>query len=219
MRFHQLARTAPAKISLIALALTAVVVGCSSDPADTDSDGSADADADGATEPYCGPANTCPVDVTGVDLDTPVVSFKADVFPIFQRTCNDNLCHGAPPARYLMADLELGPADGADATDEELANIVADLTTKDSAVAPAGTKNVVPGDWQNSFLMLKVDGCQNDAGLACAGNTEAQEDSVCEKSCGDGMPQIDTGKEGEFPLSDADRTTIRRWIHQGALAN
>jgi hypothetical protein len=160
---------------------------------------------------FCGVADSCPPDTSGVDLTTPV-SFRANVFePIFQTSCNDRLCHGHQT--LSRGGLWLGPESG-EVPDELLESIVTSLL-EPSATAPA-MKNVEPGDPTRSFLMLKVDGCQNRAGLDC----EAQEGALCDGACGDGMPQFDSPETNEvFPLSDEQRHTIRAWIAQGAQNN
>ena len=150
------------------------------------------------------------------------MSFEQDIIPIFQQHCNNSTCHGS--STRSRADLYLGPRSAAPTADER-ANLVADLTTRPSVLGPTETLNVVAGDWTKSFLMLKVDGCQNDVGLECPGGTDANEDSVCQpaKNCGDGMPQLDvtdvSEDEAPYPLSADERNTIRRWIQQGAENN
>lgn len=160
--------------------------------------------------PYCGPASQCPVDVTGVDLTTPV-SFANEVFPIFQRSCALTACHVSP---VPSANNYLGPQTGTPTTDE-FAMLIDGLKTP-SATAPA-MHNVVPGDWQNSFLMLKVDGCQDTRGLDCT----VQDVRDCfENPCGIGMPNLDKPSEGKvFPLPEVERNKIRAWIAQGAQNN
>lgn len=160
---------------------------------------------------FCGPANTCPPDTTGVDLTAPV-SFRSDIFePIFQTSCNGITCHG--PQGDPRGGLWLGPSTG-DAPDAMLESIVTSLL-EPSATAPE-MNNVEPGNPDASFLMLKVDGCQDQAGLSCT----VQEGAVCDASCGDGMPQFDSPDTGEvFPLTDEQRHAIRAWIAQGAQNN
>jgi hypothetical protein len=72
-----------------------------------------------------------------------------------------------------------------------------------------------PENPENSFLMLKVDGCQNCIGVkecASPGGTDCctPQDSKTE-ACGDRMPQ------GSQALVQAERDIIRKWIVQGAL--
>jgi len=199
---------------LFATGSAATAAGCSSTGSNADIAGSF---------PYCGPAASCPASVEGVDLDAPVVSFQNDVFPIFQQSCNDTACHGS--TNNPAGELYLGP-ESATPSSAELANVVSALITTPSAIGPEGTLGVVAGDWQKSFLMLKVDGCQNDVGLDCSGDAKANQDSACDppEPCGDGMPQLDQEDADSlgtdpFPLGEDQRHTIRRWIHQGAQNN
>jgi len=137
-------------------------------------------------------------------LTTPTVSFAADVFPIFAVSCNEQLCHGS--ATGARADLYLGPA--TEASREQINGVHADLQ-RASLTAPE-LMLVAPGDPRHSFMMLKIDGCQNSLGLDC----EA-EPNLCRADCGDPMPPL---PRDEYPsLSNDQKDTIRRWIAQGAL--
>ena len=139
----------------------------------------------------------------GADLSSPSVSFAADVVPIFVRNCNDDLCHGF--AEAPRANLYLGPE--APATSEQIQAVHAGLT-RASRTAPA-MMLVTPGAPQQSFLMLKVDGCQNSLGLTC----DAEPNS-CRADCGDPMPPLPRDVYPE--LSQNEKLTLRRWIAQGA---
>lgn len=201
---------APLAMSVLALASPACSDGTTEDDGATDG-GSGGTTTDGPPiASYCEPAGSCPVDASGADLTAPV-SFEADVMPIFQASCNDTLCHG--DRTRARGDLWLGPEEGETASAEDLDTIVSTLTGKGSELN-TDLKNVVPGDWENSFLMHKVDGCQNDLGLDC---DESLLDStaVCGESCGDGMPQ----DEDLYALTEDERNTIRAWIAQGAENN
>jgi hypothetical protein len=103
--------------------------------------------------------------------------------------------------------------------------LVTYLTTSMSKVSPS-TPLVSPGNWQNSFMMMKLDGCQNQMGLDCT--PEAVDSSmVCEASegvyapCGDGMPQSEgtATSPTPYPLESAALTKFRAWIQQGATFN
>lgn len=184
----------------------------------TDSDGGTgggSADDGGSAIAYCNPAATCPVDDSALDL-TVAVSFQADVLPIFQTRCSDSLCHGEQGKS--AASLYLGPEPGGPAlTTEETASIISYLTSAGSELAP-DSQLVVPGDWKTSFLMAKVDGCQNSGDFVCP--EPQQQLTVCtEDPCGDGMPQMDKDESMPFPLSADENLTIRRWIQQGAANN
>ncbi len=182
---------------------------CSTESIEDDSTGTGGSSA-GA--PYCQPADTCPVNVTGVDLVTPV-SFATDVLPIFQATCASIVCHGVKGAS--SADLWLGPPVGGTVTPADVTMII-DTLKLPSKTAPAMT-NVTPGDWQNSFTMLKLDGCQNTVGLQC----EPQDARDClDNPCGAAMPQLDDPDEGDmYPLTVDERNKVRAWIAQGAQNN
>lgn len=188
---------------------------CSSEDGTDTADGSGSGGSGSGSEiPYCEPASTCPVDVSGVDLSTPSVTFAQDVLPIFQARCNDSTCHGSGRT-HSAAQLYLGPPSGTTPTAEELTSIHGQLTSQSSQIA-SNAQLVVAGEWAQSFFMAKVDGCQDAGDFTCNGSVAG---SACRTDCGDGMPQTLAGssKGAPYPLSDDERTTIRRWIHQGAL--
>ncbi|WP_394838365.1 hypothetical protein LVJ94_15805 [Pendulispora rubella] len=62
---------------------------------------------------------------------------------------------------------------------------------------------VTPGDPAQSYVMHKLDGDQKQLAAACTG----------EPDCGSQMPQ------GQPPLAQSTRDTIRRWITEGAADN
>jgi hypothetical protein len=151
-----------------------------------------------------GPA--CPIDYTDLDLSAPVVSFATDVFPLLRRSCGlSSVCHGSPTTS--KADLYLGPkkSDTSTVIDTALYQmIIGGLSNVPSKTAPA-ISLVKPSDPSQSFLMLKMDGCHNAAGLACTPQPNAKSGTPC----GDRMPQ-------GGGLCAEDRDVIRRWIAQGA---
>ncbi len=165
----------------------------------------------GSAETYCNPASTCPYDASAEDLTTPV-SFRSDVFPIFQASCNESSCHGRENGAF--GGLYLGPETGTP-TEDQYTQIVTMLTTKTPEVT-SGVGLVTPSNWQQSLMMLKVDGCQNDAGLACG---EAPFGSLCNEPCGDAMPPLAPNETPPFPISVEDRRVLRAWIAQGAQDN
>ncbi len=179
--------------------------GCSSDEPSGDGD---------STVPYtfCAPAETCPPSVAGVDFDTPV-SFKTDIYDAFLvNSCGGGSgCHASATLTGLALGTPAAPLNPSD--------VVADLKARTSEIS--GTKNVIPGDWENSFLMMKLDGCQNQSGLTCNSNAGSLVLSVCDQPCGDGMPQSegDTANPNAYPLTKAQRDKVRAWIMQGALDN
>jgi putative intracellular protease/amidase len=105
------------------------------------------------------------------------VSFSADIRDIFARGgCASSSCHGAAVA--LGLDLRPGADYGS------LVNV--------AAVEDQTKQRVLPGDAQNSYVVIKVEGRQTVGGR---------------------MPL------GEAPLDSIDVATLRRWIDQGALDN
>jgi hypothetical protein len=162
---------------------------------------------DGEPEPTGCKAPACPVDTSGVDLTTPAVSFELDVLPVFRRSCGlSSACHGSQGSS--AAKLYLGPKKSDTTTVIDAAfrqKLIDGLADVPSLTAPA-VALVEPGDPAQSFLMLKVDGCHDSAGLAC----KPQPKSKSGAQCGDRMPQ------GSTPACPEDRDVIRRWIAQGA---
>jgi hypothetical protein len=153
-------------------------------------------------------AGSCPFDYSQFDGTTPQVSYETDVLPIFRRSCGlSPVCHGSTTSGG--AKLYLGPA-LTDATPDAAARqtIVDALVGQPSKTAPS-TNIVASTDPEHSFLMLKMDGCQNSAGLTCT----AQPAATCDTACGDPMPQ--TGDR----LAASERDVVRRWIAQGAQNN
>ncbi len=149
------------------------------------------------------PQEVCPTfDYSSFDGQSPVVSFNADILPIFAQNCTDVGCHGnaATPASGLF----LSPApDAADfPADEDTRGTIVDTYL----VAPARTTpdkaRVAPGEPDQSFLMDKLDGSHACIDVSCPGN-----------NCGQRMPR------GHDQLPADTRDTIRRWIAQGALVD
>lgn len=152
-------------------------------------------------------APDCPFDYGGLDLSSPSVSFEAEVFPLLRRSCGlSNVCHGSDSSS--AAGLYLGPKKSDTTTVIDAAlyqKIIAGVADVPSKTAPA-MDLVEPGDPSKSFLMLKVDGCHNEAGLACKAQPKAKSGAPC----GDRMPQSSS------VLCAEERDLIRRWIAQGA---
>ncbi|MBX3188187.1 MAG: hypothetical protein KF819_14290 [Labilithrix sp.] len=118
--------------------------------------------------------------------EAPPAKFKADVLPILRTSCALTACHGS-------ASSNLGihlPEDAA---------LVYKELQKVSPTAN-GVKFVVPGDPENSYFMLKIDGTQGKVGAKCANGT-----------CGDQMPP-----RPDPLLSARRRDVVRRWIAAGA---
>ena len=183
------------KSCLIALSCVLAVFACSS----SDDDG-------GDDNSKCA---GCPFDYTGFDPNAGgTVSLQNDVMPILARACNlSTSCHkGLAGGR---GSLSMGPnrsalAQGVSAPD--LMTIHGAILAA-SVTAPSVAR-VAPGDPANSFLMMKMDGCQDQV-APCMVQTGAMSNGVC----GDLMPQ------GSSLLDCDERDVIRRWIAQGALLN
>jgi hypothetical protein len=156
-------------------------------------------------------------------LDTTAVSFKGDVFTaIIRPTCNSSACHGVPLAQstgvYPGAGLYLGPAasDNSTTVDATLLATIWGELQRSSATAPS-MKIVAPTDPANSFLMLKLTGCQNTKSLTCM--VQSVSASETKTGCGDSMPPSCFAQSSNVALSDAQIATFARWIAQGAQNN
>jgi len=206
------------KIRYLILATPALLVlpqiGCSS---------TASPSGSGSTDCMKNPITpTCKTVALG-DTTTPVVSFKTDIFgPIIRPTCNSAACHATTLAQrtadFPPAGLYLGPAASDNATqitDTLLSTINGELLLS-SKTAPS-MKIVAPGDPTQSFLMLKLTGCQNTKSLACTVQSPTLSETM--SGCGDTMPPSCFAQSNSVALSDAQIATIGRWIAQGAKNN
>jgi hypothetical protein len=119
--------------------------------------------------------------------------------PFFSTTCAFGGCHDG---RSRLAGLYLGPnfTDGA-ADANTRAEVHAALLSQ--ATTTPDLPRVTPGDPSHSFVLLKLQGCQNDVGLTCTG-------SVAGKPCGARMPALSE------PVPAEKRRLIARWIAAGA---
>jgi hypothetical protein len=137
-------------------------------------------------------ARTCSADVTPAsDPASPVVTFEADVAPIFATSCAFSTCHGSHSvAGNHGVFLGATGAHGMTAVKTSLQGA--------SKALPA-MKYVVAGDVANSFVLHKLDGSLCGLDAQCVGG-----------SCGKSMP------EGNDLLPQDSRDTVRRWIAQGA---
>lgn len=180
----------------LAVPLAAVGGGCSSGGGDDSGSG--------------GAGNTCPFDY-GDYTPTSDPSFANDVMPVIQRACNLSTCHGSSLPK---GDLFMGPSlfsMGMMVTPDQATIdmvLTEELINIPSATAPA-VMLVMPGSPENSFMMTKIDGCQNVRGFTCT----AQGGAVTNGVCGDDMPQ------SQPPLPDSEKNMIRDWIAQGAKNN
>lgn len=213
---------------LLLLPLGAALGACSeaSDGGTGDGDsetGDGDGDTGDGDGPYryCSPADTCPPSIEGVDLTTPV-SFRNDIYtPYLLGGCGEAAgCHG-PPAG--VANLVFGKSNMPPLDDAGITALIDQLKNDEPEIAPT-ERNVVPGDWQSSFLMAKLDGCQNDYGLTCNTSSGHLLLSVCSEPCGDGMPASEGTATNPTPFATTAEQRvmihkIRAWIAQGALDN
>jgi len=143
----------------------------------------------------------CPVVDDG--QEGPPVSFRQDLLPAIQRNCSDVPCHGKETGGAAGLFLAPPPPAAADAS-----GVLGRLVGVPSRTA-SGLRLIAPGDPSQSFLVIKVEGCQNALGLTCT----AQPGAVTAGPCGDTMPQ------GARPLCNAERVFLRHWIRQGASDN
>lgn len=131
--------------------------------------------------------------------NSPKVSFKADVLPIFRTSCGlSSSCHGnenGPGGQHYLGPKNSDP----DPSGAQIATIFAQSVGKMPDL-DAGMNIVTPGDPEHSFMMYKLDG------LACAKLA-----CVAKNACGTLMPQ-----GSAEPMPAAKRDIIRRWIAQGA---
>lgn len=197
-------------LSLLLLGLS--LPACGSDEPASDGGGGS-----GGGASMCG---TCTEPDATVDLMTPPVSFKTDIFDTFLRgSCSTLTCHGVAPAMatelYPGAGLYLGPP-----PDNTMTPITPELVTSivnglKAASKTAPTMKIVePGNEAASFLIAKIHGCQNERGLAC---TQQSAGLIrCKSSaCGDIMPPTDNIVQ----LTAEQKNTFRRWVAQGAQDN
>lgn len=133
------------------------------------------------------------------DTSGPEVSFTADLMPFFSVTCAFGGCHDGDTREaglYLGPNVSKGPADVATEHEVHDSLLSAATTTKD-------LPRITPHDPGRSFLMLKVEGCQNAVGLTCGDRTAGE-------PCGARMPYLSE------PLAPEKRAMLARWIADGA---
>jgi hypothetical protein len=124
------------------------------------------------------------------------------VLPLLERSCSlSSACHGNPSSPTTASGYRpyLGGA-GSQPSDVEAifaANVGVD------SWADTSKKVIDPGNWENSFLMNKLDGALDQ----CSSTS-------CPDGCGRLMPQGPTK-----PLPLAERNLVRAWIEQGAQDN
>ncbi|HEX4341624.1 MAG TPA: hypothetical protein VH062_37195 [Polyangiaceae bacterium] len=128
------------------------------------------------------------------------VSFTGDLMPFFAVTCAFGGCHDGKTREaglYLGPNISEGPADEATSREVHDSLVAAATTTPD-------LPRVTPHEPSKSFVMLKVQGCQNALGLSCM-------DAIRGLPCGARMPYLSD------PLAPEKRAMLARWITDGAL--
>jgi hypothetical protein len=136
-------------------------------------------------------------DYASWDGTAPATTFKADVLPLFRRSCGlSTSCHGADPGPAGQPYLGAAQSAG-EMTPAQIEAVLAANVGVASAKEPT-MKLVAAGDPAKSFLLHKLDGPSCDA-LACAASG----------TCGEQMPQGSA-------LAPTERDVVRRWIAQGA---
>lgn len=134
----------------------------------------------------------------------PDITFSVDVMPLLQRHCNDASCHGGLPSQ-AKARLWLGPSAGELATAQARQLVLSQVVGVRSLTEPT-VGLVIPRKPGESFLMLKIDGCQNDPSFDCA----PQPSPIGNQPCGDRMPQM------ADELNETELDMFRSWIALGA---
>lgn len=129
------------------------------------------------------------------------VSFKSDVMPIFQRSCNFSACHSATSSSP-QEGLALGLGVSDTMTDAEIGEVHAGIVN--GAAERSSLPLVTPGEPTQSWLLAKVS-------YSSFASCQAIADECAPKGCGSRMPQQ--------PLDQADIDTIAGWIKDGAKNN
>jgi hypothetical protein len=159
-------------------------------------------------------------DYSSFDGKSPTKQFKADVLPIFRRSCGlSESCHGPdstgninlPPNQKYLGP----PIGGKNPTPAEIDMILGEIVNqpaevlKNQSIAPEpdGLKIVNPGHPESSYLMKKLEAVLNTDGTSTFCSSLK---CVAAMDCGLSMPQ------GGPMLSADDTNTIRLWIAQGA---
>jgi hypothetical protein len=157
----------------------------------------------------------CPYDYSKFDGTSPTVSLSNDLLGTngtlrfscaFGSTCHGSETNSSGARLYLGSDVDRDA--GGPLTSQQIAQVHSNLVGKPSTAAP-GIQLVVPGKPEDSFLMMKLDGCLDQVRSQCEGTVS----NVTEHPCGSPMP------EGSRILPRAERDAIRAWIKQGAQNN
>jgi|GEM_PF-1052833 len=178
--------------------LTTAMLGCSDPPTSTPLDASPDVATDTGDDAAL--EDTPAVDAPAVDapaVDAPAVDAPvsfSEVQAIFTRTCAMPACHGRGPnggggsGGLFLTDGVTSHSSMVDQPSDQVSSV----------------RLVVPGDPDNSYLVMKVEGTMRSRlPMQCAV-------SPGRNPCGVQMPQL------AAPLTTAERTLIRNWILAGA---
>jgi hypothetical protein len=190
-------------LSRVALAAVALLgcAACASDgaaPRNASREAGASRNA-GAADAVAEGGAGCP---QAFDTSGPEVSFTTDLMPFFSVTCAFGGCHDGDTREaglYLGPNVSKGPADVATEHEVHDSLLSAATTTKE-------LPRITPHDPGRSFLMLKVEGCQNAVGLTCGDRTAGE-------PCGARMPYLSE------PLAPEKRAMLARWIADGARSS
>lgn len=155
-------------------------------------------------EPDAGSASDEPCFDYANYVPYPDITFSVDVMPLLQRHCNDASCHGGLPSE-AKARLWLGPSEEELATTKARQMVLSQIVSVRS-LTELNVGLVIPRKPGESFLMLKLDGCQNDPAFEC----DPQPSPISNQPCGDRMPQMAND------LSEQDLDMFRSWIALGA---
>ncbi|HEY6558080.1 MAG TPA: hypothetical protein VI072_12435 [Polyangiaceae bacterium] len=157
-----------------------------------------------------GTGETCPHDYSNYTAPAEPVSLRDDLLKAggtLRFSCSFNTtCHGNEDRNE--ADLYLGTS-GNDALTDTQIDLIHSIVNKPSLAAPT-IPLVVPGKPEESFLMMKLDGCLDDVSAKCEGTSS----NITEHACGSLMPEGNTK-----PVPKQERDLIRAWIKQGAQKN
>jgi hypothetical protein len=149
-------------------------------------------------------AATCePFDYTKYTPKRTSVSLLTDIAPIIKTSCAlAKTCHGSVPTASADADPQLGPVSGI--ADMATAQKVHDAIVGVAAEEAPSMSEVTPGDPEHSWLMKKLEGSQNCAGVTCVKILSAT------SPCGDLMPIPDSSLPADQVMQ------FRDWIKGGA---
>ncbi|MGO9834524.1 MAG: hypothetical protein ACLP1X_09935 [Polyangiaceae bacterium] len=224
------------RVAILSLLASAAVVGSAVVTAGCSSKSSAGEQPDSAGDDAG--AGGCAQFTDDAGLTTPTVSFKNDVFPIFQFSCGiSSSCHGGDPSMDIAArGLFLGcssasiDAGTCMATGDEVSQVYAGLvgTAANTPIEETCMPFVMAGDPTMSYLMHKMDGDQCIVTCCKEGNAAVMAAEGMAPWCGQFMPyqvmvlpagpvcggSTDCSQPGAFA-----RDTIRAWIAQGAMNN